>query len=871
MERGTYFYDIEELNEKQVILLKQTGKRIELFHSNILDLSQDNSVPYPSKYIPLRSLIEKEGILPPHHSIDIMTQILDAISALHENNIIYKYVSPDHILVEKKISPNVKNPVSYKAVLLPWIFDTLSIPQEQYFFAAPEALKGGRVDTRSDIFSAGATLYYLLTGQDHAVLELPSELNPVVSSLLDKIVKKALSVDKERRFISTSLFKHELIKARTAIDLQLEKIKTETRRLIGKSRAPLLKLIAFALSLVVLFTTIYFIYPLLMPKPKVNGSQTKTVKILTDPPNAEIFLNGNFIGHSPVDVNVSDAIVDVKATLRFYIDKNLRLIRRNEQVLVIDKSQDGREEILTSNKINLGLQRQKGLIRILTPNVDSVTVYIGKNIAGNTPFESEQFANVYEITLKKEGFKTKKLPLTLLGGMTFLSEVTLVPEDKPDPPPQKATLHVKTSPSGAEVFVNDKLEGISPLELSLEPGDYKVKLIAKYYQPMEERLSLSSGKNIITCPLTKITGTLKVISEPAGANVFINGNNEGTTPLEKKLEGGTYKVTLSMDSFEDKAIDVDIADSQPKEVNIKLVKLPVTKVIIDAPMKLNVYIDGKFAGKTLLSTEIVPGKHDLIVGGILKTIKVPAAKPDSDPFKIHFSLPDLEMTEVEKGDFFYGAKKPNFGEIELVKKTLFAYYIDLYEVTNKKYKLFLDYVNKTGDHSMRHPDQPKDKDHTPKAWIKDYELPKYWKPEFNKPEYPVVGIDFYDAYAYAAWTGKTLPSEEEWEKAARGKNGNVYPWGNIWNGKLLNHGEKKDRDHQDPYDYLAPVGKFTDGKSPYGAHDMSGNVMEWCINLYVRGGSFIDGDAFVTTYSRSHQSKESFAFNLGFRCAWSLK
>jgi formylglycine-generating enzyme required for sulfatase activity len=99
-----------------------------------------------------------------------------------------------------------------------------------------------------------------------------------------------------------------------------------------------------------------------------------------------------------------------------------------------------------------------------------------------------------------------------------------------------------------------------------------------------------------------------------------------------------------------------------------------------------------------------------------------------------------------------------------------AFLLDRAEVTNAEYRKFVEYVKSTADSSMAHPDAPPLKDHTPRGWA---------HPELAGDDQPVVGVDWFDAYAYARWSGKRLPTEAEWEKAARGTTLHVYPWGDA--------------------------------------------------------------------------------------------
>ncbi|TFG50452.1 MAG: formylglycine-generating enzyme family protein [Anaerolineales bacterium] len=114
------------------------------------------------------------------------------------------------------------------------------------------------------------------------------------------------------------------------------------------------------------------------------------------------------------------------------------------------------------------------------------------------------------------------------------------------------------------------------------------------------------------------------------------------------------------------------------------------------------------------------------------------------------------------------------------------------------------------------------------------ELSKYDGDEtYNGPNYPVVGVDWQDAVNYCTWAGGRLPTEAEWEYAAKGERGSIYPWGNEYNGTFLNACDLNcseswaDKNLDDGYQRSAPVGSFPGGASWVGALDMAGNVWEW--------------------------------------------
>jgi formylglycine-generating enzyme required for sulfatase activity len=131
---------------------------------------------------------------------------------------------------------------------------------------------------------------------------------------------------------------------------------------------------------------------------------------------------------------------------------------------------------------------------------------------------------------------------------------------------------------------------------------------------------------------------------------------------------------------------------------------------------------------------------------------------------------DTSMVFIPGGYFLLGRENAAPSDPDFPMRLIYVkpYWIDRYEVSNADYRKFVDHVRSTQDFSMEHPDAPPLKDHQAQGWK---------SPFLSRDRQPVVGVDWFDAYAYAKWKGKRLPTEAEWELAARGTDTRTYPWG----------------------------------------------------------------------------------------------
>ena len=270
------------------------------------------------------------------------------------------------------------------------------------------------------------------------------------------------------------------------------------------------------------------------------------------------------------------------------------------------------------------------------------------------------------------------------------------------------------------------------------------------------------------------------------------------------------------------------------------------------------------------------------------------------PEKIICLKDSAEMVLIHKGIFIMGSSQEDidlawkrmeqkskkayqatiemfYPEIPRTKVTIpYHYYIDKYEITNKQYKQFC------GETGRKYPPSTGG---------------KRFISFLGRPDDPVVNVTYEDVLAYSRWAGKDLPLEVEWEKAARGTEGRIYPWGNSYDETACNHGlgypPWLDDNSSDGFKNLAPVGSFPNGASIYGVHDMAGNVWEWCKDYYsenanklrsnmyagpkkskyvvIKGGSNDHEKTILRCAVRGKALPEKYGTDRGFRCVLRIK
>ena len=259
------------------------------------------------------------------------------------------------------------------------------------------------------------------------------------------------------------------------------------------------------------------------------------------------------------------------------------------------------------------------------------------------------------------------------------------------------------------------------------------------------------------------------------------------------------------------------------------------------------------------------------------------------PKEITSEKDGAKMHLIPAGEFEMGNSLDEGGYDERPVHTVYvdSFYLDVYEVTNAQYKQFIEETGHTA--------------------------PAFWDdPDLNALNHPVVGVSWYDAAAYCQWAGKRLPTEAEWEKAARGGLvGKRHPWRdespeafkcNFADKQAPSWANWAHRELDDGYQFTAPVGTYP--PNGFGLHDMAGNVWEWCMDAYDprayasspkdnpvaggviafddiensnvttarvhRGGSWLHPPGNLRVSNRNSLHPANSSIYLGFRCAMRL-
>jgi formylglycine-generating enzyme required for sulfatase activity len=499
-----------------------------------------------------------------------------------------------------------------------------------------------------------------------------------------------------------------------------------------------------------------------------------------------------------------------------------------------------------------------GTLVITSEPPDAEVIFDGTP-KGKTPLTLDRvLSGGYMLELRKELHLDWTGTVSIKDGQTTIMPITL--------PPNYGTLEVNYEPKGATVYLNDKELGKTPFTVKLKPDTYTLRVTAgdKYREASFQSVTITNGQTQqLGGTLGRLKGGVKILSDPPEAEIYLNGNMVGVTPKALvDLDADDYTLTLKKEGYKDYTKTLKIKEGMLPNINVTM-ELTLTQALRLQSIRQRGEADEK------AYREAVEKAVELLRSGLQILMR------GSD---------GAEMVLIPAGDFQMGDafNEGSSGERPVHTVYLDAFYMDKYKVTNAQYAKFLNEYGKNTDDAGHELLDIADED----CLIE--KVGNTYRPKAGYENHPVIEVTWYGAAAYAQFYGKRLPTEAEWEKAARGGLvGKKYPWGDeAPKGKAASFG-------------VHPVGSFA--PNGYGLYDMAGNVWEWCADEYdsgyyskspknnpkgpgvditfknndftnvntrcvLRGGSWNSNPFNLRCACRFHAPAD-WSFNFGFRCA----
>lgn len=473
----------------------------------------------------------------------------------------------------------------------------------------------------------------------------------------------------------------------------------------------------------------------------------------------------------------------------------------------------------------------------------------------------------------------------------------------------KTFLDVDANLDAVDLILDGQRVGTGPRTLTeVSLGRHRLVVQKHGYHPWQQEVTVPAGGLKVKATLSPAFGTLSVASDPPGASVWIGEVRVGQTPMVlPELSSGPVQVQLRLDRYDPLSTVVEVRDGQTTELHPALVADFGELVLTGAPQGATITVNGRRAGEAPLGPQIVdPGPVDVVVsaahrlpwtghGVITRGQTLSLAVPALDVQKGSLSLiseprgaevlldgarvgtTPLTLDDLPAGAHqvelhasglgWSGAVQVEPGRVNSLQATLHTLYPGMIHVEAGAFeagapprpaKTGAFYIDRT--------------EVSNRAWAQCVAA-RACPATRGSPaaELPVVNVTWRAASAYCAWRGGRLPTELEWERAARGTDGRAYPWGDTYDPRKANG---NDQGRVDGFAQLSSVESFLDGASPTGALNMSGNALEWTSTPFgagyaVRGGGALmeGGPEGLKTTSRFAVPAEAVSEDIGFRCA----
>lgn len=418
----------------------------------------------------------------------------------------------------------------------------------------------------------------------------------------------------------------------------------------------------------------------------------------------------------------------------------------------------------------------------------------------------------------------------------------VTPLRAPEPPPAKPKSVEEFSPSAPTLFeLQPQTESNVPAQASVQSVETGLSSVANSAQVNVASQISASGNSALVVEEEKSPASTAESTPRKSAGPF------SPIKVSERSQPHPGTVVTPLPPFGRIPDDVNGSDAFPVNGARNRQAIMLTAVVSGLILLPVAALIWWFWGDRLIGEEV-----NVLVTPTPQVIRVEAgqqAAPTPEMTPAPVAAPE-DMIYIAGGKFEMGRADGDEYERPAHTVTVEPFFIDRTEVTNEAYQQF---VTVTG-----------------------HRAPPHW-PNGRFPEsgarLPVVNVSWDDASAYAKWANKRLPTEAEWEFAARGKDGRIYPWGNTWNPSASNAGRTAGG-------RIVEVGSFPGGASPFGVLDMCGNVWEWTASSLknyaqndqeiapgrvIRGGAFDVSSARATTTYRGVLPEDRLPDKTGFR------
>jgi glutaredoxin-related protein len=334
-----------------------------------------------------------------------------------------------------------------------------------------------------------------------------------------------------------------------------------------------------------------------------NFIQKTMLNITTTPPGAQIFLDGSFIGVSPIQVEVQPGQHTVLATMPGY--------SAAQQSFTVAPGE--------TKTVNLVLNPEQATLKVYSSPAGA-SIYVNGQYRGVAPSAGLTLTltpGTYTVEARLSGYQDASTTVTLNPGESRSITLTLLP--------RKATLNIFTNPVGASIYVDGNYVGTTRstgLSVQVDPGTHTIIATMSGYQDTTVTVNVGSGeiKRVdITLPPIIRTGFLLIYTNPTNASIYVDGRYVGVagpTGLRVEVDANVvHRVVASLPDYEDASVEVQVAPNETRTVNLSLE--PIVKVgtvsISSSPSNALVYINGYLKGITPLRLDLEYGTYQLVV------------------------------------------------------------------------------------------------------------------------------------------------------------------------------------------------------------------------------------------------------------------